>query len=166
MDFGIKLAADETRYEAAEGSADLVRASWKVFADEPDNARLDPGNFRGDFQAIDTPVQTGVDVIFPGDPEEVDRIDIPKADALEPGGDGWRNEGRVPELLERGNKQPTFPATFGSFPNDLRVEALDDPGHEFFSKGYRAAPAASFFMSPGESFTRDRKIMAAIMNGL
>jgi hypothetical protein len=84
VNVGIELSAHQPRHEAAERGADLVRAGREIGADQADDSGLHPGDLGGDLQAVYAAVEPRLQVVLPGDPEEVQPDSRPRAYALEP----------------------------------------------------------------------------------
>ena len=82
----VELAGDEARGEAAERSADLVAARGEPLARHGEDAARNAGELGRDLDIVrhllkETAGLLGL--VLPRDAEEVQRVDVPKADSLE-----------------------------------------------------------------------------------
>ena len=82
---GIELTGDQTRNKAAERRADLVAAGREPLAGEQHDAGLDPGQRGRKLDVIHVAVFAVAalfnGIVSPRDAEQVQRVDVPKADA-------------------------------------------------------------------------------------
>ena len=121
---GIELAADESRHQAAERRANLMRAGGKIFSDQPDDPRLHAGDRRRNFQIIHAAVEARLHVVLPRDAEKVHRVHVPQPDAFELPLDGRRDERRIPQLLEGRKHDAALAAARRGSLDDFRMECL------------------------------------------
>jgi hypothetical protein len=75
----IKLAGYQARSQATIGSTNFVGTGRKVFADKTYDAGFDSGKRGRYLQVVHITEETGRYIVFPIDPEEINRIDYPKA---------------------------------------------------------------------------------------
>jgi len=107
---GVELSGDQPGHQAAEGGADLVGASGKPVADQSDDTRVHPGQRRREFHPVAVVEQSGVRIVFPGDAEKVQRVDVPQSDFFQFVLDGGGNQRRIFHLGQGGNDDALFPA--------------------------------------------------------
>ena len=82
----VELAGDEARGEAAERSADLVAARGEPLARHGEDAAGNAGELGRNFNIIRHGLIEAaglLGLVLPRDAEEVQRVDVPKADSLE-----------------------------------------------------------------------------------
>ena len=119
----VEFAGDQARGEAAIRGADLVRSGREPFADGSDDARLDPGQRRGELDVIDAAVKAAfrLGLVMPVDAEKVGRVDVPQADLFQLVLDAGGDLARVLHLGERRQDNAPFTATLHCFGQDLLV---------------------------------------------
>jgi len=127
--FRVEFAADQPRHEAAESRADLVRPGRKVLAHQSDDARLDPAEGGRNLEPVDPAEEARPDVVLPGDAVEVEGVDVPEADLLQPLRDLRRQIFRMAELREGRNGDAESLAARGGFFDDVPIERPDDLRH-------------------------------------
>ena len=109
--YGVELTGDQTRRQAGEGRAHLVRAGGEPFAGQHHDAGLDSGQFGGQHQMVDPSVAAalGRGPVLPGDAEQIEGIEVPQSHRGETFAHPGRNQGRIAHLGEGGDEDVLFP---------------------------------------------------------
>jgi len=108
---GIELAGHETRSQAAEGSADLMAASGEPLASHGKDAAGHTGEAGRDLNIVGNLLeQTAcfLGFVVPGNPEQVDGINIPKSGMRQLGLDLLGDQLRVLHLRKSRNDDVVF----------------------------------------------------------
>ena len=129
---GIKLAGDQTRNEAAEGRADLVAAGGEPLAGQQDDAGLHAGERLRNLDEVDIAERAALllGLVAPGDAEQVERIEVPKTDALQAFLDLIGDQGRVAHLRKRRDDDAFFARSVDAA---LQIVAVDGQIDHFFA---------------------------------
>ena len=137
----IELTGDQTGNQAAEGGADLVGAGREPLAHEHQDPGIDAGELRRELEVVDPAVLAAVGhgLVVPGDPEQVERIEIPQTDILELCLHLVRDQVRVAHLGEGRNPDVALPS-----PAHGRVEGGFVHGEIDHQRSFRLSARASF----------------------
>ena len=111
----VELAGDETRDQATEGGSHLVRTGGEPLADQGDDPGLDPGQLGRPFDVVDRSEAAPADdrLVVPGDPVQVERVEVPQTDVHEPCPDVGGDQARVPHLGQGRDAHPALPGVGG-----------------------------------------------------
>ena len=127
----VEVAGDEARDEAAVRRADLVRARREPLADEADDLRLDARERRRELDPVAAaePAAGRPRLVPPGDPEEVEGVQVPKPDALELLDDLRRDLRGVLLLGELREDDPALAGPLDGLGQHVLVDGPDDLAH-------------------------------------
>ena len=108
---GVELAGDQTRSEAAEGSADLVAAGGEPLARHGDDAAGYARKLAGDLYIVGDLLKEAaglLGLVLPGDAEEVEGVDVPQTHVLQLGLDLLGNGLGMLHLRDGGDDDVVF----------------------------------------------------------
>src|SRR5258708_3996488 len=117
----VEFPTDETGNETAKCGADLISTGRKIFPDQSNNPRFHTGNFAWYFDKIYVAELPRLDIVLPGDAEQVKGIDIPKAHACQLLLNGCRHRRGITHLRECRNRDATFSASCRSLLEDTGI---------------------------------------------
>jgi len=77
---GVEDATYQFFHKRGKGRSHLVRARWKVFAQQHQDSSPDPGQLGRQFDKIDSPESTALRhrFVLPVDPEQVPGVEVPQ----------------------------------------------------------------------------------------
>ena len=107
----VELPCDQAGNQAPEGGTHLVGPGREPLADQRDDAGFGPGELRRPLDVVDASetASVGDRLVVPGDPVQVERVEVPQPDVRQLLPDIGGNQSRIPHLGQCGDAHPALP---------------------------------------------------------